>query len=141
MERGDEATVRVDTVAAVDIPGAWVALVAVELRYRSQDPLAVEMVMRAPGEEEIAWTFSWELLARGRLAESGEGDVRIRPAEGVDGVRGVEVALAPSFAVCVRLPERDVALLVGALQARRESDLATVAAALDAELAVIMADA
>ncbi|SHN06088.1 SsgA family sporulation/cell division regulator [Actinacidiphila paucisporea] len=141
MGRGDQATVRVDTVAALDVSDAWVALVAVDLVYRSRDPLAVEMVLRAPGEEGISWTFAWEVLAQGQVEPTGEGDVRVRPSWGSTGIRCVEVALGPFPTVCVRLPEQDVVSFVNALRARVHGDLRQVAEALDCELAVIMADA
>ncbi|WUH88851.1 SsgA family sporulation/cell division regulator [Streptomyces sp. NBC_00433] len=141
MGRGEEATVRVDTVAALDIPDEWVALVAVDLVYRSRDPLAVEMVLRVPGEEPIAWTFGWEVLAEGREAAVGEGDVQVRPSWGSTGIRCVEVTLGPFPAVCVRLPEQDVISFVDALRARVQGDLGQVAEALDSELAVITAEA
>ncbi|MGW1695072.1 SsgA family sporulation/cell division regulator [Streptomyces sp. NPDC002399] len=50
------------------------------LLYRSQDPLVVEFLFHDPVRGPVPWVISRELLARGMLAPSGEGDVRIRPA-------------------------------------------------------------
>jgi Streptomyces sporulation and cell division protein, SsgA len=131
--------VRLSTVGMVDVSDESVALLPVDLLYQPEDPLAVTMVLRGPDAEEVRWTFAWDLLTSGLAAPAGEGDVRVSPA--TDGFHGVEVALAPSFAVRVRLPDQEVAAFVRALGARQGCDADRVGTALDRELAVIMTGA
>ncbi|WP_030461985.1 SsgA family sporulation/cell division regulator [Kitasatospora sp. NRRL B-11411] len=56
-----------------------------ELRYDTALPYGVGLAFppRGPGEEDIVWWFGRDLLAEGRRAPSGEGDVRVAP--GPDG--------------------------------------------------------
>ncbi|MEV7236555.1 SsgA family sporulation/cell division regulator [Streptomyces sp. NPDC051020] len=51
------------------------------LLYRSQDPLAVQLLFRDGLQGLIPWVFARDLLAAGTQALSGEGDVRVWPAE------------------------------------------------------------
>ncbi|MFE7112392.1 SsgA family sporulation/cell division regulator [Streptomyces sp. NPDC057575] len=53
--------------------------VPAHLLYRSQDPLVVEFLFHDLVRGPVPWVISRELLARGMLAPSGEGDVRVRP--------------------------------------------------------------
>ncbi|MFF2412809.1 SsgA family sporulation/cell division regulator [Streptomyces sp. NPDC058092] len=53
--------------------------VPAHLLYRSQDPLVVEFLFHDLVRGPVLWVISRELLARGMLAPSGEGDVRVRP--------------------------------------------------------------
>jgi hypothetical protein len=53
--------------------------VPTHLFYRSHDPLSVEFVFHDPVRGPVTWVISRELLARGTLAPSGEGDVRVWP--------------------------------------------------------------
>ncbi|QKW17994.1 SsgA family sporulation/cell division regulator [Kitasatospora sp. NA04385] len=60
-------------------------LLAGELRFDPTLPYGVGLAFppRRPGDEELVWWFGRELLAEGRHARSGEGDVLVAP--GVDG--------------------------------------------------------
>lgn len=131
--------VRLSTVGLVDVTGESMAFLPVELVYRATDPLAVTMVLVGPDGEEVRWTFAWDLLTAGLVAPTGEGEVRVSPA--TEGFHGVEVALAPSFGVRVRLPRQEVAAFVRALRGRQGCDADRVGAALDAALAEIMTGA
>ena len=51
-----------------------------ELRYESTDPYAVHATFHAD-DSEVTWVLSRELLMVGLQAESGLGDVRVRPSE------------------------------------------------------------
>ncbi|MEV5009815.1 SsgA family sporulation/cell division regulator [Streptomyces sp. NPDC056159] len=53
--------------------------VPTHLLYRSQDPLVVEFLFQGLALSPVSWVISRELLARGMLAASGEGDVRVWP--------------------------------------------------------------
>ncbi len=53
--------------------------VSTHLLYRSQDPLLVEFLFHDLVQGPVAWVISRELLARGMLAPTGEGDVRVWP--------------------------------------------------------------
>ncbi|MFJ2723074.1 SsgA family sporulation/cell division regulator [Streptomyces sp. NPDC087437] len=53
--------------------------VPTHLLYRSQDPLVVEFFFHDLVRGPVSWVISRELLARGMLAPSGEGDVRVWP--------------------------------------------------------------
>lgn len=53
--------------------------VPAHLLYKSQDPLVVEFLFHDLVRGPVLWGISRELLARGMLAPSGEGDVRVRP--------------------------------------------------------------
>ncbi|MFE7244577.1 SsgA family sporulation/cell division regulator [Streptomyces sp. NPDC057582] len=56
-------------------------LVPTHLLYRSQDPLAVQLLFQDSLQGPIPWVFARDLLAAGTQALSGEGDVRVWPAE------------------------------------------------------------
>lgn len=127
------------TVGLVDVADETVALLAADLVHRPCDPYAVTMVLRGPDGEEVRWTFAWELLAAGLAGPAGEGDVRTRPTS--EGLHGVEIVLGPSCAVRVRLPDQAVTAFVRALREREHEDADLVASDLDAEIALIMADA
>lgn len=130
--------VRVSALGAVEVPGEAVVLVATDLVYRSRDPLAVTMVLRDGEGGEIAWTFAWDLLVQGQTRPAGEGDVRVRPLHHRL-LRCVEVALAPTFAVRVRIPAPELDAFLAAVRGRAARDAEHVAHELDAELAVIVA--
>ncbi|MGW3512299.1 SsgA family sporulation/cell division regulator [Streptomyces sp. NPDC000994] len=53
--------------------------VPTQLLYRSQDPLVVEFLFHDLVRGPVPWAISRELLLRGLLAPSGEGDVRVWP--------------------------------------------------------------
>ncbi|MBY8882234.1 SsgA family sporulation/cell division regulator [Actinacidiphila acidipaludis] len=140
MPTADEVEpVRLSTVGLVDVSEESMALLPTDLVYQPSDPLAVTMVLRGPDGEDVRWTFAWDLLTAGLLGPAGEGDVRVSPT--TEGFHGVEVALAPSFGVRVRLPDQEVAAFVRALRVRQGCDADQVAGALDAELELIMTGA
>ncbi|MCH0538807.1 SsgA family sporulation/cell division regulator [Streptomyces sp. MUM 203J] len=56
--------------------------IPVELGYEGRDPFAVRMTFHLPGDAPVTWAFGRELLLDGINAPSGEGDVRIEPADG-----------------------------------------------------------
>lgn len=56
-------------------------VVSIELAWDPEtSPLAVTMIVSVPDENEVAWTFSRDLLAMGAksLSPVGQGDVRFR---------------------------------------------------------------
>ncbi|GGX82181.1 SsgA family sporulation/cell division regulator [Streptomyces minutiscleroticus] len=55
--------------------------IPVELRYETRDPYAVRLTFHLPGDEPVTWAFGRELLIDGVGRPSGDGDVRIAPAE------------------------------------------------------------
>lgn len=56
--------------------------IPVELGYERRDPFAVRMTFHLPGDAPVTWAFGRELLLDGINTPSGEGDVRIEPADG-----------------------------------------------------------
>jgi hypothetical protein len=136
---GEAEPVRLSTVGLVDVTGESMAFLPVELVYRGTDPLAVTMVLSGPDGEEVRWTFAWDLLSAGLVAPVGEGEVRVGPA--TEGFHGVEIALAPSFGVRIRLPRQEVAAFVRSLGGRQACDAERIGAALDDALAEIMTGA
>ncbi|WP_186785755.1 SsgA family sporulation/cell division regulator [Streptomyces misionensis] len=68
--------------------------VPTHLLYRAQDPLLVEFLFQDPVQGPIAWVISRELLARGTLASSGEGDIRVWPT-GTGAQALLHILLAP----------------------------------------------
>lgn len=62
-------------------PGCDTGLDA-EFIYDAGDPFAVTVVLWL-GETKRDWTFGRQLLADGRHAEVGDGDVHIAPGDGV----------------------------------------------------------
>lgn len=59
--------------ATVDVPS--------QLRYDGEDPYAVALLFASGGDRPIEWIFARDLLIDGMLGPSGNGDVRIWPAE------------------------------------------------------------
>ncbi|GAA5019264.1 SsgA family sporulation/cell division regulator [Kitasatospora paranensis] len=102
--------------------------VRVVLRYRTDDPYAVELCFPGPArltatlvvedggavEDGPQWTVGRDLLREGRFGEAGIGDLRVRP----DGVGGVRLAFRSAGGeASVRLDERDLtAFLEGSYQ-------------------------
>lgn len=62
----------------VSVPGERI-VVPTHLLYRSQDPLAVQLLFHDSVQGLIPWVFARDLLAAGTQAPSGTGDVRIWP--------------------------------------------------------------
>jgi hypothetical protein len=76
----DHVTLRSTAVFDLVAPHAPAVPVQVELRYDTRDPYAVIAAFRTGRAGWVEWVFSRDLLADGLLAETGDGDVRIRPA-------------------------------------------------------------
>ncbi|GAB3128080.1 SsgA family sporulation/cell division regulator [Streptomyces calidiresistens] len=55
--------------------------VPTRLRYRSEDPYAVQVTFHVNSPVPVNWTFARDLLVEGVVRPSGGGDVRVRPAE------------------------------------------------------------
>src|SRR5664280_3880046 len=53
-----------------------------ELRYRCDDPFAVQMRLSIPGSQLVTWTVGRDLLSTGLAQPSGLGDVHIYPTGG-----------------------------------------------------------
>ena len=66
---------------------------AAELRYSSQDPLAVEALFDDGGDEPVRWVFARDLLSSGLDHRSGDGDVVVWPTHDADGTRAVHLRL------------------------------------------------
>lgn len=90
--RNDHVTLRSAAVFDLLAPRTPAVPVQVELRYDTRDPFAVVAAFRAGRVGWVEWTFSRDLLADGLLTETGEGDVRIRPANGDPEVVVVELS-------------------------------------------------
>ncbi|GGQ98649.1 SsgA family sporulation/cell division regulator [Streptomyces flaveolus] len=52
------------------------------LSYRTDDPLAVTLVLDTDGERPVRWVFGRDLLAEGMTCASGGGEVTLWPAPG-----------------------------------------------------------
>lgn len=55
--------------------------IPVELRYETCDPYAVRLTFHLPGDAPVTWTFGRELMVDGVGGPTGDGDVRIAPAD------------------------------------------------------------
>ncbi|MFJ8142755.1 SsgA family sporulation/cell division regulator [Streptomyces sp. NPDC096013] len=111
------------------------AIIATELLYRPDDCLAARLMMLGPDGLEVCWTFAWELLARGLMSPTGDGDITVRPAPGPIG--GIEVTLHAQRTARVWLPWDDVAEFVRKVRGRADLDAPGIASALDKELATL----
>lgn len=74
----EHGTVRSDMVFKLAL-AEKVASVGVELRYDSRKPYEVSLSFNAGKRGRVDWVFARDLLADGLLADSGEGDVHVRP--------------------------------------------------------------
>lgn len=79
------------TVECIDDHGIAHRLDAV-LEYRRSDPFAVSMTFLT-GAGDLVWTFGRDLLARGIVSPTGEGDVHVAPAIGLSGTAMVSIEL------------------------------------------------
>jgi len=79
------------TVECIDDHGIAHRLDAV-LEYRRSDPFAVSMTFLT-GAGDLVWTFGRDLLARGIVCPTGEGDVHVAPAIGLSGTAMVSIEL------------------------------------------------
>jgi hypothetical protein len=134
----EDAPVTVRTVGMLELPGTAGVMVAADLVYRVRDCFAVTMVLRGPDDVEVSWTFAWDLLERGLSAATGEGEVRVGPVPGSEGI--VEVVLASSFGARMAFPTRDIAGFLRLARPLFARGLSGVSADLDRELAAIMED-
>ncbi|MFD7641758.1 SsgA family sporulation/cell division regulator [Kitasatospora sp. NPDC059795] len=102
------ATSRSTAVTLPEGPFPHVALSA-QLRFEASLPYGVCLAFpsRGPQGETLEWHFGRDLLAEGRLAPAGDGDVRVEP--GPDG--RVLVTLSPHDAgrTVVSVPAKAVA--------------------------------
>lgn len=56
-----------------------------ELVFRPEDPYAVTVEFVVDEDERITWTFARQLLHEGTVLPTGDGDVRVWPADGSGG--------------------------------------------------------
>ena len=68
--------------AMVLVSGTGGIPVHAELRYRCEDPFAVQMVLSIPGSQVVTWTVGRDLLTTGLAQPSGLGDVHLYPTRG-----------------------------------------------------------
>jgi Streptomyces sporulation and cell division protein, SsgA len=71
-------TVQIETAVRKVDPDATAFTVRATFRYDPAEPYAVELRLRACGEE-VRWTFARDLLAAGLDEPAGHGDVRLWP--------------------------------------------------------------
>lgn len=55
-----------------------------ELRYRTTDPYAVQLVLSLDQSPAVSWEFARDLVITGAFMPAGLGDVRLHPSE--DGI-------------------------------------------------------
>jgi len=80
--RNDHTTLRSMVVLELVAADEPAVPVEVELRYDTRDPYAITAAFRTGPARWVEWCFARDLLADGLIAESGAGDVRIRPVAG-----------------------------------------------------------
>lgn len=87
------ADVAVDiTVECVDQAGQRHEIDTV-LGYRRTDPYAVSMTF-VTGDGSLVWTFGRNLLSRGTISPTGEGDVSVFPGIGEHGRAVINIELS-----------------------------------------------
>ncbi len=74
------------------VPGADGVVLNATLRYESGDPYAVKATFRA-GETSVSWMLGRELLHRGLVDATGDGDVHVWPDLDADNEPAVMVRL------------------------------------------------
>jgi hypothetical protein len=80
----DNAAVAAEIGMRLVVPGhAGVPLLA-HLRYRADDPYAIEMALDTGQAEPVRWMFARDLITDGLRHHAGDGDVRIWPSTGPD---------------------------------------------------------
>nr|WP_232805513.1 SsgA family sporulation/cell division regulator [Glycomyces xiaoerkulensis] len=89
------ATVDIGTTMRLVAPDFATVSVRASLRYDPDDPYAVGVMFHPDGSDadQVAWSFSRELLAKGLEEPTGIGDVRVWPWTTP---RGESIALALS---------------------------------------------
>lgn len=90
--RNDHATLRSTSVFELLAPRTPAVPVQVELRYDTRDPYAVIAAFRTGRSGWVEWVFARDLLADGLITQTGEGDVRMRPASDNPGVIVLELS-------------------------------------------------
>ena len=95
MSMARSATVDIGTTMRLVAPDFATVSVRASLRYDPDDPYAVCVMFHPDGSDsdQVAWSFSRELLAKGLEEPTGIGDVRVWPWTTP---RGESVALALS---------------------------------------------
>jgi hypothetical protein len=95
MSMARSATVDIGTTMRLVAPDFATVSVRASLRYDPDDPYAVCVMFHPDGTDadQVAWSFSRELLAKGLEEPTGIGDVRVWPWTTP---RGESVALALS---------------------------------------------
>lgn len=102
------STVTAELQLRLVVPGGPSLPVLALLHYAVADPWAVSVTFHTGGEGDgmVEWLFARELLTEGVARPSGQGDVRVWPADGEDGP-AVNLAMAsPSGSACFEL-DRD----------------------------------
>ena len=106
----DHVTIRSTAVFDLVGPTNPPVPVQVELRYDTRDPYAVQAAFRTGRAGWVDWVFSRDLLTEGLIGPVGDGDVRIRPADG----DAVEIELSsPSGHATFRATVGDVSDFLG----------------------------
>ena len=90
--RNDHVTLRSTSVFELLAPRTPAVPVQVELRYDTRDPYAVIAAFRTGRSGWVEWVFARDLLADGLITQTGEGDVRMRPASDNPGVIVLELS-------------------------------------------------
>ena len=95
MSMARSATVDIGTTMRLVAPDFATVSVRASLRYDPEDPYAVCVMFHPDGSDsdQVAWSFSRELLAKGLEEPTGIGDVRVWPWTTP---RGESIALALS---------------------------------------------
>jgi hypothetical protein len=95
MSMARSATVDIGTTMRLVAPDFATVSVRASLRYDPDDPYAVCVMFHPDGSDadQVAWSFSRELLAKGLEEPTGIGDVRVWPWTTP---RGEAIALALS---------------------------------------------
>jgi hypothetical protein len=75
------STVIREITVDVAAPAGGVIRMPVALRYDTSDPFAIHADFRCGEGDEVTWVFGRELLTEGVSGPTGEGDVRIWPAQ------------------------------------------------------------
>ena len=93
-----------------------------ELRYRTSDPYAVQLVLSLDQSPAVSWEFARDLVITGAFMPAGLGDVRLHPTED-----GVVLELYGVSCKAVLLLDRDDVLAflgrcLGAVPSGREND-------------------
>lgn len=88
------------------VPGAEGVVLEATLRYDPADPYAVKATFRA-GDASVSWMLGRELLHRGLVDATGDGDVRVWPDLDVDDEPAVMVRLSSPDGQAVLCLEAD----------------------------------